>query len=70
MKKVLVYVCLLMIPAYLLLLMIMSPLSRLNADLVKILQWAETGLVTFNPNKTESLIYLVKQTYPYIHPFI
>ena len=30
--------------------------ERLNADLIKILQWAETWLVTFNPNKTESLI--------------
>ena len=30
--------------------------ERLNADLIKILQWTETWLVTFNPNKTESLI--------------
>ena len=30
--------------------------EQLNADLIKILQWAETWLVTFNPNKTESLI--------------
>ena len=32
-----------------------SSVERLNADLVKILQWAETGLVTFNPNKLNPL---------------
>ena len=26
--------------------------ERLNANLIKILQWPETWLVTFNPNKT------------------
>ena len=27
-----------------------SSAERFNADLVKILQWADTWLVTFNPN--------------------
>ena len=30
--------------------------ERLNADVIKILKWAETLLVAFNPNKPESLI--------------
>ena len=41
--------------------------ERLNADLIKILQWAETWLVTFNPNKTESLIISRKINKP-LHP--
>ena len=41
--------------------------ERLNADLVKILQWAETWLVTFNPNKTESLVISRKINKP-LHP--
>ena len=39
----------------------------LIADLIRILQWAETWLVTFNPNKTESLIILRKINKP-LHP--
>ena len=42
-----------------------SSAERLNADLVKILQWTETWQVTINPNKTEPpIIYLLKQTRP------
>ena len=41
--------------------------ERLNVDLIKILQWAETWLVTFNPNKTESLIISRKINKP-LHP--
>ena len=43
--------------------------ERLNAALIKILQWAETWLVTFNPNKTESLIISRKINKP-LHPFL
>ena len=45
-----------------------SSAERLNADHVKILQWAETWLVTFNPNKTESLIIYPKTNRPFHHP--
>ena len=41
--------------------------ERLNVDLIKTLQWTETLLVTFNPNKTESLIISRKITKP-LHP--
>ena len=41
--------------------------ERFNADLIKILQWAETWLVTFNPNKTKSLIISRKINKP-LHP--
>ena len=41
--------------------------EQLNADLIKILQWAETWLVTFNPYKTESLIISGKINKP-LHP--
>ena len=41
--------------------------ERINAYLIKILQWAETWLVTFNPNKTESLIIYRKMNKP-LHP--
>ena len=44
-----------------------SSAERLNGDLVKILQWAETWLVTFSPNKTESLTISHKTNRP-IHP--
>ena len=44
-----------------------ASVERLNADLIKILQWAETWLVTFNPNKTESLIISRKLNKP-LHP--
>ena len=37
-----------------------SSAEGLNADLIKLLQWAETWLVTSNLNKTETLISLVK----------
>jgi hypothetical protein len=39
----------------------------LNSDIVKIMNWADTWLVTFNPTKTESLIISRKQIKP-IHP--
>ena len=41
--------------------------ERLNADLIKILQWTETWLVTIYSNKTESLIISRKINKP-IHP--
>ena len=41
--------------------------EQLNADLVKILQWAETWLVSFNPTKTESLLISRKINRP-LHP--
>ena len=41
--------------------------ERLAADLFNILQWAEIWLVTFNPNKTESLIISRKINKP-VHP--
>ena len=41
--------------------------EQLNADLIKILQWAETWLVTFNPNKTESLITSHKHLHPSLY---
>ena len=44
--------------------------ERLNADLVKILQWAETWLVTFNPIKLNHSSSLEKLTNLYTHPFI
>lgn len=39
----------------------------LNADLSRISNWANTWLVTFNPNKTESLLLSRKLTRP-VHP--
>ena len=39
----------------------------LNADLEKITNWAETWLVKFNPDKTESLLISRKTSGP-IHP--
>jgi hypothetical protein len=41
--------------------------SALNADIKKITDWAKTWLVTFNPNKTESLLISRKLNKP-IHP--
>ena len=41
--------------------------KSLNDYLVKILLWAETWQVTFNPNKTESLIISFETNRP-IHP--
>ena len=41
--------------------------EQLYAEIIKILQWAETWLVTFNPNKTESLIISGKINKP-LHP--
>ena len=41
--------------------------EQLNADLIKILQWAETWLVSFNPNKTESLITSHKPSHPSLY---
>ena len=35
--------------------------ENLNTDLDKISQWAATWLVTFNPNKTEALLFSRKQ---------
>ena len=43
------------------------PFFYFYADLIKILQWAETRSVIFNPNKTESLIISRKINKP-IHP--
>ena len=40
---------------------------QLNADLEKVHQWASKWLVTFNPAKTESLLFTRKQNRPY-HP--
>ena len=44
--------------------------ERLNADLITILQWAETWLVTFNPNKLNHSSSLEKLYNLYTHPFI
>ena len=41
--------------------------EQLNADLIKILHWAEIWLVTFNPNKTESLITSHKPLHPSLY---
>ena len=43
--------------------------ERLNSDLIKILQWAETWLVTFTPNITESLKIFRKLNKP-LHPWL
>ena len=40
---------------------------QLNADLEKVHQWASKWLVTFNPTKTESLLFTRKHNRPY-HP--
>ena len=40
---------------------------KLNADLSRIDMWASTWLVTFNPSKSESLIFSRKVNKPY-HP--
>ncbi|MES9994314.1 MAG: reverse transcriptase family protein, partial [Candidatus Thiodiazotropha sp.] len=40
---------------------------QLNEDLEKVHQWASKWLVTFNPTKTESLLFTRKQNRPY-HP--
>ena len=47
-----------------------SSAERLNADTIKILQWAETWLVTFIPNKPNHLSSLVKLTNLDSHPFM
>ena len=39
--------------------------SQLNEDLQKIHLWAKTWLVTFNPAKPESIIFLRKRNQPY-----
>ena len=44
-----------------------SPPEHLNADLIKILQWAETWLVTLNPNKAESSHKISKPIYPSLY---
>ena len=48
---------------------LVSSAERLNADLIKILQWAETWLVTYIPNKTKSLFISRKINKP-IHPYL
>ena len=40
-----------------------SSSERLSADLIEILQWAETWLVTLNPNKAESSHKINKPIY-------
>ena len=40
----------------------------LNLDLEKIIKWAKTWLVTFNPLKTETRLISRKLTKPYHHP--
>lgn len=44
-----------------------SAAEQLNSDLIKINDWANTWLVTFNPNKTETLLISRKINKP-IHP--
>lgn len=41
----------------------------LNTDLDKISQWAATWLVTFNPTKTEALLFSRKLNRPH-HPLL
>jgi len=41
--------------------------DSINADLAKIQSWANSWLVTFNPLKTESLLFS-RKTYPPAHP--
>ena len=47
----------------------MQAAEQLNSDLLKIHQWATKWLVTFNPSKSESVIFSRKRNKPN-HPNI
>ena len=44
--------------------------DQLNSDLTKIPQWANKWLVTFNPTKSESIIFSRKRKEPYHLPVL
>jgi hypothetical protein len=47
-----------------------SAAQHLNSDIQKIIKWADTWLVSFNPSKTESFVVSRKQAKPFHPPLI